>query len=237
MADAGADRAHDAHEQRQLGGPARRPVDQQGCGAGGVVHSPHPQFDDARPGRDGRVGHDDGVVVERVVVEHQSVVLHEEAEARVLGPGREQDPVLAGLANDRRGHVEVAPSDRCAGLGRHRPRRRAVDVASALGMRGQRPEPHPEQLDQSVVEGEDPVRPGLGPPQLDQLAQQLRALGGQVVALGRIGEQVVELPGFGVVVGALVVLADRLGQLPVGSAADDRPAAGHLEVLDGVGRG
>ena len=65
-------------------------------------------------------------------------------------------------------------------------------------MRGQRPEPHPEQLDQSVVEGEDPVRPGLGPPQLHEFGQSLRIQLADLMAFARIGIQVIQLPVFAI---------------------------------------
>ena len=70
------------------------------------------------------------------------------------------------------------------------------------------------------------IRLGLGPPQPDQLGQPVRIGLGQVVALGEVRLEVVQLPSVVVEGGAGRVVGHRL---PAG--APDRPVAEHLEVL------
>ncbi len=83
-----------------------------------------------------------------------------------------------------------------------------------------------------VVEREHAVALGFGPPQVDQLGEQLGPVGGEVVALRRVGAQVVELPRRPVQPRFLrlhLVVGDRLHAVAV-----DGPAAEHLGVLDRV---
>ncbi len=92
-------------------------------------------------------------------------------------------------------------------------------------------EPGAEQLDHAVVEGQHAVGLGLLPPPLDERGQPLGLLGGQVVALGGVVGEVVELPDVVVERGALLVAGDRLPAVDVHA-----PVAHHLEVLHACAR-
>jgi hypothetical protein len=54
--------------------------------------------------------------------------------------------------------------------------------------------PRSEQLNAAVIEGKDAVGFGLGPPLFDHLCKAFGLNCRQVVALGRINVEVVELP-------------------------------------------
>ena len=82
----------------------------------------------------------------------------------------------------------------------------------------------------TIIEWEDSVAFGFGPPQRNKFCQLVWIRAGEVVALRCIDAEVVELPRFGFVVRSLLVFADGL---PL--ACHQGPAAGHLEVLEGVG--
>ena len=83
-----------------------------------------------------------------------------------------------------------------------------------------------------IVQGEDAVALGLLPPEVDHPGQALGFCVGQIVQLGDVLVEVIDLPGLGVVVRAWLVKGDRFPALvPDGSIAD------HLEVLRGFGRG
>ena len=84
-----------------------------------------------------------------------------------------------------------------------------------------RTEPNPEQLDHAIVERQHAVTFGLLPPEVDQLGQLVRLVLGEVVTLGPVVGEAIQLPRFGVVVRALCMFADRL---PV--AGDESAAAG-----------
>ena len=82
----------------------------------------------------------------------------------------------------------------------------------------------------TIIEWKDSVAFSFGPPQRNKFCQLVWIRAGEVVALRCIDAEVVELPRFGFVVRSLLVFADGL---PL--ACHQGPAAGHLEVLEGVG--
>ena len=113
VADARADRRDHPHEQRR-GRPGRAATPSTASvDACPRMPSPRrnrtPSVDVAGGHRD--VGLDDRVVAERVVVDHQAVVLHEHRDARVLGAGGEEHALVAGGRVTVRREVEAAPAD------------------------------------------------------------------------------------------------------------------------------
>ena len=56
------------------------------------------------------------MVVERVVVEHEVIVFHEEGDAGILRAGREEHPVLTSFATHGGDRVEAAAAERRTGL-------------------------------------------------------------------------------------------------------------------------
>ena len=63
-------------------------------------------------------GLDNGVVVERVVVDDESAVLHEDRTPGVLVAGRPQHPLVVGRARDPSGEIKRLAPDRRRRLGR-----------------------------------------------------------------------------------------------------------------------
>ena len=79
----GPDRRHHPHEQREVGASRRRrPSTAISIDAGTALAAPEPGGQRRFAVGHVDVGLDDGVVVERVVVDDEAVVLHEDARSR-----------------------------------------------------------------------------------------------------------------------------------------------------------
>ena len=124
----------------------------------------------------------------------QPVVLDVEAVATEARPLREEHALGAGLGEvDQRADDErPAPDHDGLGLG-HLGVVGEVDVAVAR-RRQLRARRHEDLQRRPVVEREALVGAGLGVPEVDHLAELVGLLGGEVVQLGAVDVDVVELP-------------------------------------------
>ena len=145
--------------------PAGLAVDHQLDGAGGPAGAEQVDLHRgvALGHRHGRL--DDRVIAERVVVEHQTLVLDEHRQPGVGGAGGPDHPLVAGGPGDGGHQIPGAATGAGRGLGRDRRHRRPVAVATVGGVGGAVVEPGGEQLQHAIVEGEHPVALGLGEPQ------------------------------------------------------------------------
>ena len=182
--------------------------------------------EDRRP--DGHLdrGRHQVVVPEAVVVEHQPLPLDVEAETRVLGAARVEHPAGAGGSVHDGGQIPAAPTDGRRDLRGQRRHRGEVGVVAIRRMWGPIAEPGAEELDRAIVQREHAQPLGLSPPTVGHGDEPLRLLVRQVVALGAVRLEVVQLPRVVVEARAELVAGDRL------PAVDDDPAVTHhLEVL------
>ncbi len=234
FADTGADRS-ERHQVERNGFPTTGlPVDRQFDPARrALAFQVHGER--AVTGRHLDVGLDDGVVVERVVVDDQTPVLHEHRTASILVAGSDQDPVVVSGPGDPCGDVDNRVGERRCRSRRNRRHRRPIGVATIRPVDLMIADPGDEQFEATLVERQHTVALRLLPPKIDQLGQSVWFAIGEVVAFGRIGGKVVELP-------AIVVEVDT-GEMPGDSLpphavhfGDERSIAGELEVLQRVGR-
>ena len=176
---------------------------------------------------DRRVGTDDRVAVERVVVEHEVIVLHEEGDAGILCTGREEHAALTRFAAHGGDRVEATAAERGPGLRRQGCDRRTVDIAPAGRVRRSVAVAGAEELEHAVVKGEHAVEFGLLPPAVDEFGELLGVRCGEIGALRWVDRNVVQLPRVVVERGAGLVPSHRFP-----AVEPDAPVAAHLEVLD-----